>query len=212
MSKSLIKRFILINSIFAAMLLFADESTPGILSNEEVARQIIVEPVLQQLFKEIPDSAILTFLIKETNAELSGWTKQNLVDSCIAHGYAVYDEVDSIPGSFEIIEIRSAEISFEYKSSGKKWLFLNKGYKRIVNCEFHISITKNTGKIIFSKRFSNIFEDIVPNIKMVENKRLSFTKGKKLDSSITNKLIEPVLITASAATVVYLFYSLRSGN
>lgn len=212
MIKNLIYRFVLLSSVFTAVILLANESQQGIFSNEKVARKIIIKSALQQVFNQIVDTTQLTIIIKETDANLSRWMKQNLVDSCIAHGYTVYDELNHIPGSFTIVEISGAEISFEYRSAGKKWLFFNKGYKREAKCRFHLSIRKSSGRIVFSKQISNIFNDTVSNIKKLENEQLPFTKGTKSGSSIAKKLIEPVLITASAVTVVYLFYSLRSGN
>ena len=212
MSKISINRFALISVLFATFLLFADETPQQVFTNEKIARRMLVEPALQYLFMQVGDSAKLTFALEETNADLLGWMKQNLVDSCIAHGYSVYNNPENIQDTFEIVEISEPEILFEYKSAGKKWLFFNKGFKRIVTGDFHFSIRKNSGKIIFSRQISKTYEDIVSNIEAIENETLPFTKGKRSGSSIAKKLIEPVLITASAVTVVYLFYSLRSGN
>lgn len=182
------------------------------LSNEEIAQNLLVEKTLHQIYLHASESSKLIIQSGPQNSELARWMKQNIIDSCVAHEYNVYlRPLDSLKSSL-IVEISKPDITFKYESIGHKWLFFNKGYKRTVKSIYHISIRENGGKVLLSQLFTHNFEDTLKNIEKIENDRLMFTKGNGKNSSIGKRLIEPVLVTASAITVVYLFYSLRSGK
>ncbi len=181
-------------------------------SNEEIAQKLLVETAIQQIYLHTSKSSKLVIQSNVENSDLAAWIRQNLIDSSLAHDYSVYVQPKDSLNSALIVEISHPDITFEYKSIGSKWLFFNKGYKRTVKSNFHISVREKNGMVLLSQLFTRNFEDTLKSIKKVENDKLLFTKGEKINSSIGERLIEPVLITASAITVVYLFYSLRSGK
>lgn len=198
--------------MLTSILLIQDGITKTPLSNEEIAKKLLVEPALQQIYFHAPKSSRLIIQKHGENSDLSTWMEQSLIDSCFAHDYPVYFKLADSMDSTMVVEIAQPDITFTYHSMGKKWLFFNKGYKRVITSSFHISIKGENGKVLLSQNFSDNFADTLSNITEIENAKLLFTKGKKIKSSIGKQLIEPVLITASTITVVYLFYSLRSGK
>lgn len=184
-------------------------------SNEDVAKKLLVETCLEQVYLHAAEFETLVFSnprIAVQNPALSEWMRKSLVDSTLRRGYSVYVEPNNAPDSAIVVEITDQSITFEYESIGHKWLFFNKGYRRSVASGFHISITEPDGKVLLSQQFSENFEDTVSNINAIEDEKLIFARGKKINSSLGKRLIEPVLITASTITMVYLFYSLRSGK
>lgn len=195
-----------------SILLIHDGITKTPLSNEAIAKKLLIEPALQQIYFHADKSSRLIIQNQGENSDLSMWMEQNVIDSCFANNYSVYSKLSDSMDSTIIVEITQPSITFAYHSIGNKWLFFNKGYKRLITSNFHISITEKNGKLLFSQNFSDNFADTLSNIAEIENERLIFTKGEKIKSSIGKQLIEPVLITASTVTVVYLFYSLRSGK
>jgi hypothetical protein len=183
-----------------------------VLSNEEVATKLMVEESLQRIYLHTPKFSKLVIEVREEKPEISKWIQQNIIDSCIAQNYSVYINFDDSIGSAFVVDISNPNITFEYHSLGSKWLFFNKGYKRVCKSNFHISIRENNGMVIMSHNFTNNFSDTLSNISEVEDEKIKFTIGIKFDSLIGKRIIEPVLITASTITMVYLFYSLRSGK
>lgn len=183
-----------------------------LLSNEAIATKLLVEESLQKIYLHTPKTLNLVIEVSGENPEISGWIQQNIIDSCIVQNYSVYVKSDDSIDSALVVDILDPNITFEYHSLGNKWLFFNKGYKRVCTSNFHISIRENNGMVLMSQNVDNNVADTLSNIRKVENKKLAFTSGKKFDSLIGKKLIEPVLITASTITMVYLFYSLRSGK
>jgi hypothetical protein len=185
-------------------------------SNEDIAEKLLVETAVKQVYLHANKFGTLVFPNVRTGGEysaLSEWMQQSLIDNAISADYSVYLETGDPPDSAIAVEITGQNITFEYESIGNKWLFFNKGYKRSVKSGFHISIREEkNGKVLLSQQFSENFEDTVSNIAVIEDEKLTFTKGKKLNTSLGKRLIEPVLITAATITMVYLFYSLRSGK
>jgi hypothetical protein len=189
--------------------------TNSIPSNEDIAKKLLVETALEHVYLHADEFGTLVFPYMPTggeNSALSVWMQQSLIDSAIAADYSVYLETGDLPDSAIAVEITDQNITFEYRPIGNKWLFFNKGYKRSVKSGFHIYLKEKSGEILLSQQFSENFEDTVSNIGVLEDEKLVFTKGRKINSSLGKRLIEPVLITASTITMVYLFYSLRSGK
>lgn len=191
--------------------LYGDQDK-AVLSNEVVAKNLIVEESLKRIYLHIPKYSKLVIKVSEERPEISKWIQQNIIDSCIVQNYSVYINSDDPKDSALVVDISNPNITFEYHSLGSKWLFFKKGYKRVCKSSFHFSIRDHNRMVITSQNFTNSFSDTLSNISKVENEKLTFTVGKKFDSLIGEKIIEPVLITASTITMVYLFYSLRSGK
>ncbi len=60
--------------------------------------------------------------------------------------------------------------------------------------------------------FTYIIKDTIfySEIEQVENAQLQFTRGLKKDSFSINGIWEPIIVLSLAATVIYLFFSVRS--
>lgn len=207
----LIYRIILILSLVISISLQGGNTNITI-SNEGIAKKLLVEKALQQIYGYAPKYSRLVIQVEGKNSEISQWMQQNIIDSCIVKKYSVFIKSEHSIDSSLSVDISNPDITFEYHSLGKKLLLFNKRYKRIGNSNFHISIKAITGKILSSQNFSSNFNDTLSNVNKIENEKLSFTKGKRNESQFGKRIIEPLLITASTITMVYLFYSLRSSK
>jgi hypothetical protein len=58
--------------------------------------------------------------------------------------------------------------------------------------------------------YTNIDTISLDNIQEFENEALKFTKGKKPEAPFFSTILEPIIITSSAAAAIYLFFSIRS--
>ncbi len=65
---------------------------------------------------------------------------------------------------------------------------------------------------VAEENFKYTFKDTIfySEIEEVENAQLQFTQGLKKDSFSINGIWEPIIVLSLAATVIYLFFSVRS--
>lgn len=208
-------RRVLTFSIVFGFFLIHQGSADSIPSNRQLAVRLMVEPALQHIYHYSSLSSApqaLLFPPNESDSELSRWFRQSLIDSCVARDYTVFVNSSNARDSLISVEIAQPDITFEYRSAGRRWVFFNKGYLRQVKSDFHLSIKTEQGRVLLSRRFNDEFQDGIKDINAIEDKDLTFTKGRKTGSAIAKRLLEPALITAATVTMVYLFYSLRSGK
>jgi hypothetical protein len=184
------------------------------MTNEEILNILIVNPVFDQMTKYTSEDRPIYFSPNSGNSSLDGWVNQILIDSCVSAGYSVYYLTDSLNELGGLVEISNTVVNIDYQVADKKWVFFTKNYERNVNCSVHISIRDSIGKMMFSEEITNSYQDKLKKseVKYIEDVSLPFTKGNLKNSNFGKKILEPVLITAATLTVVYLFYSLRSGN
>ena len=188
-------------------------SQSNIINNKEVAEKLLIKTTLNFLSNYVSESEKIK-IISDESTEFSIWILQSLIDTSVNYGFQVYTKTDSVSIIDNEIILSEESITYNYSSLGTKWLFKNKGFRREVEGELHLTIRENDGKVVFSRIISEIYQDTITSksIKHIEDPNLSFTKGEKHNSSFSKKVIGPVIFTAATLTVVYLFYSLRSNN
>lgn len=195
--------------IFPTIIL-SQHSTPP--TNQEVISRIFVTPFLEILSDSLNIDD--TISIESAQKELfANWTAQILTDSCLRRKILVYSPPDSGKGSagYSIV-VSDPRVQITYQSAGRRWLLFRKGLNRWIEGGYHLQITDREQRVLLSRYITGFEQDIVPNnaIDTIENDALPFSKGTKLESTFIKRWLEPVIITATTMTVVYLFYSLRS--
>lgn len=182
--------------------------------NEDILYKILISPLFEQITESASKENPLYFSLNAGNSLSDRWVNQILIDSCVSAGYSVYFSTDTLNASGSSVGISNTIFDISYRPVDKKWFFLTKNYERNVNCSVHISILDSLGKVILSEQINNSYQDKFKknDVKHLENDSLPFTKGNLKESNFGKKILEPVLITTATLTVVYLFYSLRSGN
>lgn len=203
--------------IFACLFLLVSQgvgSQDQVISNEEIARVMLLSPLMKKITANVMKNERINFLPEEEQSSFLKWVTRGLLDSCVARGFTVFRNGDSLSGFDREIILTDGDMRFSYRSLGNKLLFFNKGYRRTATGKLHLTIQEKNGRVVFSKLISEIYQDTISSksIKVVETENLSFTKGEKIDSSIAKKIVGPLIFTAATITVVYLFYSLRSGS
>lgn len=180
-------------------------------TNQEVLSRIFTAPILKLLTDSLPPAAPL--VIRESPGKgLEAWLIQNLTDSCLAQKYLVYSSPDSGVSYGYALEISGAGVQIQYHSAGRRWLFFKKGVRRTFEGDFHLRALRPDRQVLYSRRVAVAYQDVIPAglLERVENPDLPFTQGTKSGSSVINRWLEPVLVTATTITLIYLFYSLRS--
>ncbi len=203
-----IKHHLLLIILICCLTKVYPQST--VTTNQEVISRTFISKIINVLTDSLRIKEPLT--IKAGTEPLSNWMAQILTDSCLSKNYLVYSSADSgIANKYSVL-ISDASVKIEYRSGGKKWLFFNKRVHRSFQGSYHLQISNPDGRIVLSRINSVHYQDIIPSgaEKEVENQGLAFTKGTKSVSSFIKRWLEPVLVTATTASVVFLFYTLRS--
>jgi len=210
MSTLLIKRLVILITLMQPVHGFLQTQTIG---NETVIANLLAPQALKSITKIIRPGQRIRFNTGK-NSDADRWLAQILTDSCLERNYLVYSSADSVAETDFVIEIANVKTKISYRPAGQKLLILNKGFRRSVTAEFRLIISDQHSRIWVNKQFKAEYTDIIPAsvIRDVENKGKSFTTGTKKQSTFINRWLEPVIITTATATVVFLFYSLRSDN
>lgn len=180
-------------------------------TNQEIIARLLISPALKLIKSNIPPQEEIS-ITSPDNTPLSKWLVQILTDSCLQQKYLVYSPPRSDSLSAYMVEVTAAEIKVQYRSGGRKWVVFPGKVKREVVGSSHLQIKDETGRVLSSQEINGRYEDKISRniLPVVENEKFEFTRGEHRPSVFRKKWLEPVLITATTATVIVLFYTLRS--
>ncbi len=181
-------------------------------SNEERLMKLLTPPVLELLADHLTDSTAVQFHFPNNN-QFGRRLSQNLSDSCLVRKYLVYSTADSltVPGIDVVISNTVPQV--HYRVAGRNLLRRVNRVDRHIEGSFHLQMRERPGgKLIASNQVKKQAVDTIEKrrIKEVENSALPFTIGKWETSETRKKWLEPIMITGATATVILLFYTLRS--
>ncbi|GAB4331881.1 MAG: hypothetical protein Kow0037_08800 [Calditrichia bacterium] len=176
-------------------------------SNLEVIQQIFVKPTLEIVEAEVTAGQALC-IQSSLQTEAANWLRLQLQEMAIKSGYRLLEG----PGeNCALVSLEQFLPKIEY-SPLKKWFGLKtEAYLRNIEGELKLKLVKgNEVKLI--RKLTPAFADTLSgaDFRTVESEGYSFSHGTKLEKNSLKRLLEPGLITGATATVVYLFYSLRS--
>ncbi len=180
-------------------------------SNETILREKLLAPVLEEVVLRVPARGKVAFQTK-IKAGLAEWLVRNLSDSCLSRNYLVYSPPPQDSGKVYRVELSDVNIKLIYRARGGRLGIWGGGWERRINMSLHLAITKPDGQMLVSRNVAGTWQDRIQSkdISQIENPNLPFTVGTKSDSRFIKRWLEPVLVTGATATVVYLFFSLRS--
>ncbi len=200
----------------------------GILENQTQAGQItelktnlnllesILDTTLNQLFaKNIIRSDDSVKIKVVADDSIFAVTQKYLVEEKILNKYKItlYTNSDNHTFLGKIITLRWLNWQILYKPVKSKFWQKN-NIQRNLMFDFFVEVSSSSeSKVLFSRRFQNQYKDIIKKSDMekTENPNLSFTVGElKQSKGIYTKWLKPVFLFAISATVIYLFYSIRS--
>jgi hypothetical protein len=185
------------------------------LNNIDAIDSMVVISITDQfesLRNENNDS--IAFDVSNLDLEKRNYLKILIGNLAIEKSFKVfrnYNPTSSFQGL--VLTISQFTTSIEYSKPFEK-SFLGKNYvnRRIetdLRGQFYSARTNEVKKIIDKK---SQYNDDIPYslISDVEYSNYKFSKGNREDYSFWDKIYEPVLVIASVATVVYLFFTQRT--
>ena len=182
------------------------------LSNLDLLQGMISQPVIKAL-DSLTAIPVKIKIESKTNSDICRWMVQQLQKDLLARNFWLFTDSDSTRADLTLV-IDDLQSSIVYRVVDRNLFFRSSRYQRAVELllAFHYKNNQESILYTYSKSIKKI--DVVrrSEIAQLENKFYSFSQGQKIESSLWSKFIEPVIVTAATAGVVYLFFSLRSGS
>ena len=187
---------------------FAQDTPPG---NAGVIAGLLAPRIMDTIEDNYQYGDTLAIVADE--APMSQWLSRILTDSCVAKNYFVYSYPEVGDNGWLQLHLNDAASRIHYESDGRKWLLFSRPLRRTVTASAHIRLSRR-GHVIASRIEEGTHQDglLQSWIDKVENPELSFTRGTKKQNPYIKRWVEPVILSAATATVIYLFYTLRSSN
>jgi len=207
------KIFLIVFIVF--QMLIDDKSYSRDIKNISIIDSLVVFSIIGQ-FDAIrsEDTDSLAIDVSELESEKSNYLKILIGNLAAEKSFTVfrnYNPTSSFQGL--VLTINQFTTKIEYSKPFEK-SFLGKNYvnRRIetdLRGQFYSARTKEVKKVIDKKLR---YEDnlLYSQISDVENSNYGFSKGNREDYTFWEKIYEPVLVIASVAIVVYLFFTQRT--
>jgi hypothetical protein len=182
-------------------------------SNLDIIRLYLVDYLSAVIDSSLEESGNIQMQL-EQNDETGLWWKETLREFLLEKKITINSNFDqNFSDSYKLV-LERTRIKIDYYPKKRKYFFKTSSYQRQISglCSF-ILINKQ-GNLSLSRLKEFNYEDEISasDLRRVENEHFLFTNGTKMESKFIKRLVEPMIITATTAGVVYLFYSLRSGS
>ncbi|RMG65968.1 MAG: hypothetical protein D6715_07660 [Calditrichaeota bacterium] len=180
-------------------------------TNEALFIQALVKPALQAIHSTIPRPGPLLIQARAQDP-LSQWLVRQLVDSTLAEGWQVFLTPDSLNSRWYRVQLSQARGQLQYRTVGRRLLLFASKTQRRLDAQLHLQLVAPDGKVLYSNTLTRTLADTIPHGRRhdLENRELPFTKGVSNSNGTARRWVEPLLVTASTATAVYLFFVLRN--
>lgn len=191
----------------AGILQAQEDLSPG---NDQIILGLFQNDVLSTIENSLDPKALIISDIQPASP-LSVWLKTKLTQACLNKDYVVYSSADSAD-SAPLLRVVQPTLQIAYKTAGRNWFLRTKEYARRIVMKMQLEVVAADGKVLVSKPVTVVYEDRITRseLERLQNSPQSFLRGTKSDSGLIKRWLEPVTTTLATATVIYLFYSLRS--
>lgn len=186
------------------------QNTPRQGDNLQKLRIVLISPIMDLLeSNELPEALVVGSL--EKPSDLDRWVRQNLTDSCLAANYLVYSSRENTAGDFTEIRLGNANAGINYETVGRSWYGKRNLVERTVSATVHVALLNRDQQFLASRQLNVQLRDSVnTDLESLEAGNFTFTEGKWAGENKYSRWLEPVLVGSATATVVALFYRLRS--
>ena len=198
---------ILRNTVIVISLFFSVNVFSQINTNQQIAENKTLE-VLDSIASKLPDSLkAIAFEINSNNREVKSFLLNQFAQYFARNNVTV--SLDS--AAFKVV-FENFEIVTEYQETKKNMLGLSGTIKRKIFFNVNGFIVDNMKMdIIGTIRFNSIYNDVVKtsDLIFIENSKYDFCRGTMINASSWTKYIEPGIVIASVAGVVFLLFTMR---
>jgi hypothetical protein len=208
-NKFILNNLILILVVGLLAILCGQESPKG---NEVLLEELFIQPLMNAVDSNFINTSSTQIVLKEQN-DFNYWIRNRLSKYILSKGITLYDSLKQDNLLCAKIIIEKVESHINYRGIKKDFLLRNSKYEREILGVLTYYIKDKEEIVLQSDKLDIKYVDIVDgsDIKTIEKGLYQFTKGEKKESKFLKRFFEPLLITVTTVTVVYLFYSQRSG-
>ncbi len=109
-----------------------------------------------------------------------------------------------------LLRIAVPVVGVSYSAPVTSHIFGSSDVIRTIRSAYDVEVA-DRGQVRFARSYSFVFSDTVKEsqISSLESGSYSFLRGKVVSGSFLDTMLQPILFVASAAVVVYLFFTLR---
>lgn len=199
----MILRFsVIIFNLFFTVNVFSQINT-----NQEIIEFRTIE-VLDSIALKIPDNVDVIALDFNNNDEE---IKSFLLNQFVKY-FAKYNITISLDSAAFKIVLENIDIKTDYQETKRGILGLSSKIKRIIL--FKVSgfiIDINKMDVIDTIQFDSIYDDVVKisELNIIENSQYAFCRGTMINALSWTKYIEPAIVLASVAGIVFLLFTMR---
>lgn len=199
--------------IFLLLVCFLAGGRAQVTTNLEILRYHFVDGVIMALDSLDSEPPQLQIVLEQKD-EMGEWWMESLREALLKKQIKIRaDSVPSEKGDYQMV-LKKAGTFIKYRPEKRNLLLKTSAYQRIIEGTLSFILKKKKENILLSRTKQFFYSDDLKAsaMKEVENKFYLFSYGTKTESKFIKRLVEPVLVTATTAGVIYLFYSMRSGS
>lgn len=144
--------------------------------------------------------------LSTASRSIDSFVRQRLLENLLRDKFQVTSDSTVSPA----IRIFVPLVEVTYSAPVASHIFGSSDVRRTVRSDYEVEISDG-GRIDFAKSFSMAFSDTVSESEIpdLEAGSYVFLHGRIESRSVLDTILQPVLFVASAAVIVYLFFTLR---
>ena len=191
--------------ILAGVMSLTQESLGKRLTNYEIFRAQ-VDTLSGSIVNFLTDRKIKSLSCRNKPGEMETFVRQKIEESLLHNNFRLL--LDSAARAELSFSVPLAQVV--YSSPVSSHIFSSPDVERTIRSSYDLDIA-DSGEVIFAKSFSFVFTDTVneSEIGNLESGSYGFVHGTLDPGGFMETMVQPVLFLASAAVIVYLFFTLR---
>ena len=165
-----------------------------------------VDTLVQSVAKVLVEHQIKSLYCKTNTREVDTFVRQRIIESLLKNNFHLMTDSSSAPS----LKVTVPLVEVSYSAPVASHIFGSSDVVRRVRSVYEVEIT-DSSQIKFADSFSYAFADTVKEgeIPELESGSYGFLHGKIDSGSFFDTMLQPLLFIASAAVIVYLFFTLR---
>ena len=146
--------------------------------------------------------------------DMAPWVQRMVRTNVMQKDIVYYDKTFPDMMDHLTVVVEELDARIVYRSKHRNLLLRTTDYQREVYSVLSFYIKNKDESIRYSYSKSVDEADIVSrkDIEQIENSFYSFSRGQFVESAVSKKIVEPLLIAVTTLGVIYLFFSLRSSS
>ena len=191
--------------IFVGVLFFSGTSSGQKPTNYEIFCAQ-VDTLSGSIVKTLADWKAKSVSYRSNTGEVDMFVRQRIEERLLRNGFRIREDSAAVPR----LRVAAPLIRVEYSSPVASHIFGSSDVERTVQSDFDLEIS-DSGEVKSARSYSFVYSDTVKESEIpdLESGSYGFLHGRIDPGGFLDTMLQPVLFLASAAIIVYLFFTLR---